>query len=121
LPDDEWVGLVTTYIEHYYSEKLTLQHLADISHGSPYHLHRIFKKVQGVTPVEYIQRIRIAKAEELLVSTDKSIADVGKEVGIPGAPYFITLFKKRTGLTPEAYRQNRLYPIKESNDDERSN
>ncbi|WP_239616571.1 bifunctional transcriptional activator/DNA repair enzyme AdaA [Cohnella mopanensis] len=121
LPDDEWVSLVTHYIDHYYREKLTLQHLADMSHGSPYHLHRIFKKVRGLTPVEYIQQIRIAQAKTLLDTTDKSIAEIGKDVGLPNAPYFITLFKQRTGQTPESYRQTRFDHTKEINSDERSN
>src|SRR5690606_33583077 len=49
LPDDEWVSLVTAYIDKSYSQQLTLSILSEISHGSPYHLHRTFKKVIGLT------------------------------------------------------------------------
>ncbi|MNZ84779.1 Bifunctional transcriptional activator/DNA repair enzyme AdaA [compost metagenome] len=86
-------------------ENLSLAHLAQISHGSPYHLHRTFKKTTGQTPGEYIQRIRIGHAKELLISSQLSISEVGEKVGLHNTPYFITLFKKLTGVTPARYRQ----------------
>jgi AraC family transcriptional regulator, regulatory protein of adaptative response / methylphosphotriester-DNA alkyltransferase methyltransferase len=55
LPDSEWIALITEYIDKNFTGKLTLKTLADISQGSPYHLHRTFKKIKGITPVEYIQ------------------------------------------------------------------
>lgn len=105
LPDDEWIDLVTDYIDNNYSASLTLQTLAEVSHGSPYHLHRTFKKIKGVTPVEYIQHIRIAKAKQRLLHSGLGVAKVGACVGIANTAYFITLFKKRTGFTPAQYRK----------------
>lgn len=105
LPDDEWVALVTDYIDRNYMETLNLETLANISHGSPYHLHRTFKKVKGLTPVEYIQQVRVEKAMAQLLSSDKPISEVGMSVGMPSTSYFITLFKKKTGQTPANYRQ----------------
>ncbi|GAE05158.1 ADA regulatory protein [Paenibacillus sp. JCM 10914] len=105
LPDQEWIEIVTTYIDQHYTEHLTLDVLAEISHGSPYHLHRIFKRVKGVTPMAYIQACRIDKAKELLRHSDASISDVGHQVGMENSAYFITLFKKKTGVTPLHYRE----------------
>ncbi|GAB6988789.1 bifunctional transcriptional activator/DNA repair enzyme AdaA [Paenibacillus pini] len=105
LPDDEWITMVTDYIHINYMKKLTLPLLADISHGSPFHLHRTFKRIQGVTLLEYIQHIRMDRAKELLLTTKESIAEIGKHVGLTNTSYFITLFKKRTGQTPSSYRQ----------------
>ncbi|MFD1266298.1 bifunctional transcriptional activator/DNA repair enzyme AdaA [Paenibacillus motobuensis] len=105
LPDDEWIQLVTEYIDNNYSASLALQTLAEVSHGSPYHLHRTFKKIKGVTPVEYIQQIRIAKAKLLLLHSRLEVAKVGASVGMVNTAYFITLFKKRTGVTPAQYRK----------------
>jgi AraC family transcriptional regulator of adaptative response / methylphosphotriester-DNA alkyltransferase methyltransferase len=104
LPDSEWVDQMTQYIDKHYSEKLTLETLADICHGSPYHLHRTFKKIIGFTPVEYIQQVRINKAKNLLINSDRSVADIAIAVGIPNTSYFITFFKKKTGYTPTQYR-----------------
>jgi AraC family transcriptional regulator, regulatory protein of adaptative response / methylphosphotriester-DNA alkyltransferase methyltransferase len=117
LPDNEWVELITHYIDTNYAEKLTLAILADISHGSPYHLHRTFKKITGITPVEYIQNIRINKAEKLLFHSNRAVADIAMIVGIPNTPYFITLFKKKTGHTPTQYRQLKMEDLKNENKD----
>ncbi len=58
-----------------------------------------------MTPVQYIQMVRIERAKDLLNTSDKSIGEVGKLVGLPNTPYFITLFKKKTGYTPLQYRK----------------
>ncbi len=105
LPDREWVALITEYIDKNFSEKLTLETLADIAHGSLYHLHRTFKKMKGITPVEYIQQVRLNAAKEYLIRTNKAIADIAISVGMPNTSYFITLFKKKMGHTPAQFRQ----------------
>lgn len=105
LPDDEWVASVTAYIDSRFAEPLSLEHLADAAHGSPYHLHRTFKKVTGMTPALYVQAKRIERAKELLRRTDMPVTEIGINSGLANTPYFITLFKKTTGLTPAVYRQ----------------
>ncbi|MDR7000736.1 AraC family transcriptional regulator of adaptative response / methylphosphotriester-DNA alkyltransferase methyltransferase [Neobacillus niacini] len=105
LPDQEWIAQIIQYIEQNYIEKLTLETLAEACHGSPYHLHRTFKRITGVTPVEYIQLTRINKAKELLIKTNITIVDIALSVGMSNTPYFITLFKKKSGFTPAQYRQ----------------
>lgn len=104
LPNHEWISHITEYIDKNYMKKLNLNVLANVSHRSPYHLHRMFKKEMGITPVEYIQQIRIKSAEHFILSSDKSIADISREVGVSNTPYFITLFKKKTGVTPTEFR-----------------
>ncbi|MCH1625248.1 bifunctional transcriptional activator/DNA repair enzyme AdaA [Ferdinandcohnia quinoae] len=105
LPDHEWIAVVTKYIDKNFNEKLTLEFLAEVSHGSPYHLHRTFKRITGQTPVEYIQGIRIGHAKELLIQTDRATSEIALSVGLQNVPYFITLFKKKTGYTPLEFRR----------------
>lgn len=105
LPEEEWIAVVTEYIDRNYQEALTLDTLAAICHGTPYHLHRTFKKVMHMTPVDYIQQVRIERAKSILTSSPAPVAEVGASVGLSNTPYFITLFKKKTGHTPEGYRK----------------
>lgn len=104
LPDYDWVEQITHFIEMNYREKLTLDTLADMCHGSPYHLHRTFKRIKGMTPVEYIQQWRINQAITALLHSEEPIAVIASSVGIPNTPYFITLFRKMTGMTPAEFR-----------------
>ncbi|MCY9548841.1 bifunctional transcriptional activator/DNA repair enzyme AdaA [Lysinibacillus xylanilyticus] len=118
LPDSEWVDLITEYIDKNFTEKLTLESLANICHGSPYHMHRTFKKIKGITPVEYIQQVRVHAAKMYLIQTNKAIGDIAICVGMSNAAYFITLFKKKTGQTPAQFRQMRKMEEKYNGDKE---
>ncbi|TFE19646.1 bifunctional transcriptional activator/DNA repair enzyme AdaA [Cohnella luojiensis] len=104
MPIEEWVSQMASVIESRYAEDLTLGKLADIFHGSPYHLQRTFKRIQGVSPSEYLLRTRIAKAKQLLASTDLSMMDIALSVGIANTSHFSTQFLRRTGMTPTQYR-----------------
>jgi AraC family transcriptional regulator, regulatory protein of adaptative response / methylphosphotriester-DNA alkyltransferase methyltransferase len=110
LPAEEWIMQIRIWIDHNYNENITLRQLAELFHGSPFHLQRLFKRVIGMTPTEYIQKLRLEKAMILLVTDEKPIVEIAEEVGFRGAPYFITLFKRKHGCTPAAFRR------KEGND-----
>ncbi|MGN7356505.1 bifunctional transcriptional activator/DNA repair enzyme AdaA [Paenibacillus sp. SAF-054] len=105
LPDHEWVAVMTAYMDRNYASALTLTDLAEACHGSPYHLHRTFKKIMQMTPAEYLHHIRIDKAKQVLRSSDCSVAEIGTSVGFPHTSYFIAQFKKNTGCTPADYRR----------------
>ncbi|PDY44712.1 bifunctional transcriptional activator/DNA repair enzyme AdaA [Bacillus pseudomycoides] len=105
LPNEDWVTQITAYIDKHYREALTLEILADMCHGSPYHLQRTFKQMKGITPLEYIQQIRITKSMQYLTDTNQTIMEIAFTVGIPNTAHFATLFKKKTGYTPTEYRK----------------
>ena len=105
LPSEEWVEQVAMYIDSNYYEHLSLQTLADLFHGSPFHLQRTFKKVNGITPAKYIQDTRISKSMEFLLNEDRPIKEIAIAVGISNMSYYVTLFKQKTGFTPIEYRQ----------------
>lgn len=110
LPDDEWIGQMTAFIDRNYSEPITLERLAELYRGSPYHLHRVFRRIAGMTPVEYVQRVRVARAAELLSATELSLSEVAEAVGFGSVPYFMTVFKRRLGATPGEYRRLHRQP-----------
>lgn len=105
VPDQEWIHGVTEYIGKHYAEPLTLDVLAAASHGSPYHMHRVFKRITGLTPVQYIQAKRINEAQNLLQHTHLTVTEIARQVGISNSAYFISVFRKHTGVTPSHYRE----------------
>jgi AraC family transcriptional regulator of adaptative response / methylphosphotriester-DNA alkyltransferase methyltransferase len=107
LPDEEWIASVAHWIDKHYAEPMTLGTLAELFHGSPYHLQRTFKKWKGLSPAEYIQQVRITQAMKELAATDKPVTAIAAEVGIPNPAHFATLFQRRTGHSPTAYRHSR--------------
>jgi len=96
---------LTNYIHQHLDAKISLQDLAGIVCLSPDYLSKQFVEVMGVRPMEYVNRIRIERAQMLLVTTDLPIKQIADNVGISSNSYFSTLFRKQTMCTPEEYRK----------------
>jgi AraC-like DNA-binding protein/mannose-6-phosphate isomerase-like protein (cupin superfamily) len=96
------------YIENRYTDKLTLEVLAEQCGFSVYHFCHEFKKAIGKSPGEYITLYRIAKAEELLLNSDMSITDIALSTGFNDANYFSRAFRKYKEDSPSAYRKKNL-------------
>lgn len=69
------------------------------------HLSRIFKQRYGTTPLSYIHALRIEKARQILITSNKTTPEVAKELGFRDPIYFHRLFKQHTGQTPGRFRQ----------------
>lgn len=82
---------------------LTLDAIAQEASFSKFHFIRLFKKLYGQTPHQYLTLVRIEKAKRLLQTND-CIKDVCFAVGFDSASSFTGLFKKITGSTPKAYK-----------------
>jgi AraC-like DNA-binding protein len=65
----------------------------------------LFKSQTGLTPNDYLQRLRIEKAQELLRATQRSVTAIALETGFSSGQYFCTVFRRYTGLSPAAYRE----------------
>lgn len=72
----------------------------------PYYLNTLFSKSGGTTLHRYILETRMKKAKELMLSTEKSIAQISDECGFSGASYFSECFMKSYGITPTQFRQS---------------
>ncbi|HZG75012.1 MAG TPA: Ada metal-binding domain-containing protein, partial [Paenibacillus sp.] len=96
-PDARLVDKVTSLIKENYHSPLSLEELAQPLAVSPSHLHRIFKRVTGMTPNEMLTRTRINEAKHLLETyPTKSITEVAFEVGYQSLSHFSVTFKKAT-------------------------
>ncbi|HSE25244.1 MAG TPA: helix-turn-helix domain-containing protein, partial [Pyrinomonadaceae bacterium] len=86
-------------------QNLSLKSLAAASYLSPFHFSRLFKKLTGATPHNYLAAIRVGRAQSLLAETDMSITEVGSRVGYLSASHFTKAFRFATGTTPREFRK----------------
>lgn len=86
-------------------QDLTLKALAAASYLSPFHFARLFKKLTGLSPHNYLAGIRATRAQLLLAETELSIADIGTRVGYLSGSHFTKAFRTATGATPREFRQ----------------
>lgn len=98
---------VISYIEDHYSEKISLDQIAENMYLSPFYISRIFKGETGSTPIRHLINLRLEKAKELLEEGYQgSIQEVAALVGYDDAYHFSKLFKKRYGISPSQVRKN---------------
>ena len=99
------VEQVVNYIEDHYSEKISLDQIAENMYLSPFYISRIFKSETGSAPIRHLINIRLEKAMELLENGyTGSIQEVAAQVGYDDAYHFSKLFKKRYGISPSQAR-----------------
>ena len=100
------VGNVIGALENDFSKDWKLDDLLKIAHMSRSNLMRIFRKATGQPPIEYLVRLRIQRAMELLRSTNLSVTEIALEVGFNDSNYFTRCFRKATSQSPRQYRQS---------------
>ncbi len=94
-----------SYMDLHYTENITLEELAEAINISPIYLHRLFNKVMGQSPYHYLLGKKMNLAKRLLLTTDKSLAEIAYEAGFSSQSYFGAVFRKEEGVTPLQYRR----------------
>ncbi len=95
---------IKAYIDKNYRKALTLAIIsADLGYSETFISHE-FKKMYGIAPMKYLTSRRISQAQLLLHSTDMKVAEVARKVGYTNSNYFITLFTREVGSSPDRYR-----------------
>ena len=103
---DNALEKVFAYITEHFAEGIYLENVAEAVEISPKYLSRVFKERTGVNLSEYISLVRITRAKELLLSTSKSVGEIGELVGFENRTTFFRTFKKLEGVSPNEYRKN---------------
>ena len=100
------VSRVQDYISaNYMNPDISLNSIADHVFLNAAYLSKLYKKETGENYLEFLTRLRIEKAKQMLRTTNTRSSDIGSAVGYPNPQYFATLFKKTVGLTPVEYRE----------------
>lgn len=93
------------YIHEHYAESVTRAGLARYLSMNEDYLTLCFRKELGMTPIEYLNRYRVNQAKALLTDGDKSITEIALAVGFSDSGYFSRVFRKKVGVSPEAFRR----------------
>jgi len=103
------------FINAHLSDDLSLDPIARAAGFSPFHFHRIFTAIVGETPHDFVNRIRLESAANLLIKApSRSITSVAFACGFSSSAAFARAFKKHFGTSASAYRKHPLAPKTES-------
>lgn len=98
------------YINRHYTDRFSVPVLAKRCAMSETVYRKRFKQLTGLSPVQYINRLKIEKACQMLCSDDISPKDISDFLNFYSLPYFYKVFKANTGLTPNQYRDQAVPP-----------
>ncbi len=101
---DDTIERMKIYTQRNYQKNLTVEFLSSLFYMNSSYLSHLFRKQTGQKYAQYLNSIRIEKAKELLVSSDRKLYQISKAVGYDNSKYFFRVFKKWVGMTPEQYR-----------------
>lgn len=99
------IGQSIQYLKSNYAVNIKLADLASQSFLSPTYFCKLFKDYAGMTISEYVQRIRIEEACNLLKTTNDKVIVIAGKVGYSDIKHFNEIFKKLTGMTPSGYKK----------------
>jgi AraC family transcriptional regulator len=100
----EKVPAALAFIDKRLGERITLEDIAAALEVSPHHFARIFKRVVGLAPHQYVLLRRLERAKELLHGSDMTLSEIAFIVGCTHHSHFSAFFHRETGVTPAAYR-----------------
>lgn len=96
---------VKRYIEFNFTQEMTLDDLAQLSHMNKYYMSHAFTRCFGCSPIQYLCQVRIQNSKDLLANTDFNITEIAHLSGFSSHSYFAQCFQKSCGMTASAYRK----------------
>ena len=106
--DNSNVDIIKEYnflVETHFREKHTVNEYAEMLHKSPKTLSNLFKKLQSKSPIQFIKDRKMLEARRLLVYTERTISEIGYELGFSEIQSFSRFFKKEEGLSPIQFKK----------------
>lgn len=100
----EFVAAAITYLREHLHEQIQIPDLVKHLGFSRARMFEMFKLETGLTPNDYLQRLRVERAKELLKTTRKSVTEIALNTGFTSGQYFCTVFRRYAGISPVSYR-----------------
>ncbi len=101
----ERIGRITAHIHEHFAAPLSLEHLAELAHLSPFHCHRVYHALLGETIASTVRRLRLQRASGYLANTTLAVAGIARKCGYPNVQSFARAFSAAYGLSPSDYRK----------------
>lgn len=98
---------VFQYIDNNFYDKISIEELARIANLSRYHFSRLFKELTNKTPSEYLNQVRVDKAEALLKYSDMNVTEVALSTGFSDPNYFSRVYKKYKNVSPSSVQKQK--------------
>ncbi|GEM03129.1 AraC family transcriptional regulator [Halolactibacillus miurensis] len=102
------IALAKYYMTQNFHDPITLDILARISNINKYYLVHLFKEELGMTPIAYLNNLRINEAKHLLATTTMTVGEISHITGFSSQSFFTQAFKRETSMTPSSYRQQQF-------------
>lgn len=103
--DNKLIYSIGKYVVVHVDERLTLESVSNGVFLNKCYISHIFKKVAGISFVDFMTDVKIDRAKILLLDEERKIYDIAATIGYSDGEYFCKIFKKATGITPSEYRE----------------
>lgn len=97
---------VEDYVTEHLADDISIERLAELVELSSSHFSHVFKESTGMTPLQFVTRQRITRAQQLIRETSRSLIEVGLEVGYTSPSHFAQVFRRVVGVTPTEFRSS---------------
>ncbi len=95
---------VQDHVAEHFAEEVSIDRLAELVELSPSHFSHVFKATTGMTPLQFVTRERITRAQQMIRETARSLIEIGLEVGYTSPSHFAQVFRRVVGVTPTEFR-----------------
>jgi AraC family transcriptional regulator len=95
---------VEDHVREHLAEEVPVERLAELVELSPFHFSRVFKESTGMSPLQFVVRERITRAQQLIRETSRSLIEIALDVGYTSPSHFAQVFRRLVGVTPTEFR-----------------
>jgi AraC family transcriptional regulator len=95
---------IEDYVRAHLTEDVSVETLAELAELSRFHFCRVFKQATGMTPLQFVTRERMLKAQRLIRETSRTLIEIALEVGYTSPSHFAQAFRRTVGMAPNEFR-----------------